>query len=90
MAANTRFGLMGSMARSTAPVVSLSPASTRIHVEPPSVDLYTPRSPPALYRCPVTAAKMCCGLVGSTANRPMAPVSVSPTSCQVAPPSTDR
>ena len=49
MAANTRFGLVGSIARSTAPVVSLSPASTWIHVEPVANSLLSAGQLPVIF-----------------------------------------
>src|SRR5690349_7152946 len=46
MAAYTTLGFVGSMARSTAPVVELAPGRTWVQCRPPSVLRYTPRWPP--------------------------------------------
>src|SRR5687767_12045099 len=83
-------GLPGSIATSIAPVVPLSPSRTRIHVSPPSVVRYRPRSPPGTKRLPAEATNTRLGFAGSTAIRPMAPEVGNPIDCHVAPPSLER
>src|SRR5437764_8257660 len=90
MATRTSLGSFGSIATSTAPVVSFGGAKASVHVLPPSVVWYSPRWPPGLYRSPEAAAKTCLGFVGSTAIRPNALVFRRPVFTQLLPPSVDR
>src|SRR5438477_13195324 len=90
MATRTTLGALGSIATSTAPVVSFGGARASVHVAPPSFVTYSPRWPPGLYRSPDAAANTCWGFVGSTAIRPNALASRSPVFTQLLPPSVDR
>src|SRR5438876_10857861 len=84
------FGFLGSIATSTAPVVSFGGASASVHVRPPSVVWYRPRWPPGLYRSPEAATSTRLALVGSTAILPIALVFCRPVLIQLLPPSVDR
>src|SRR4051812_30173686 len=81
-------GSFGDVARSLAPVSS-STYNTRFHVAPPSVVLYTPRSPPAPNSGPVAATSTVLSFDGSIRMRPMCFESRSPTLVNVFPPSVD-
>ena len=86
MLAKSTFGSAMEMATSLAPVSS-SPLSTCFQVSPPSVVLYTPRSPPGPKSGPVAATNTMFSLVGCRTMRLMCLLLGSPISANVLPPS---
>ena len=88
-AAYTRSGFEGSAARSIAPA-SAPRYRTFVHVFPPFVVRYTPRSGLGPYAWPMAATSATDGSRGSTRIFPMCRVASSPTCDQRAPPSVER
>src|SRR5688500_6700182 len=81
-------GLRGSICTSLAPVQS-STWSIRVHVVPPSVVLYMPRSPPLLHTGPCDATYTTSEFRGSIRIRPICSLSLRPTFFHDRPPSID-
>jgi hypothetical protein len=86
--AYTMSGLFGSSTTSAAPVCWLT-VSTAFHVWPPSVVLYTPRSPPDDQSGPCEATYTTLELRGSILMLPMCSEFARPTRVHVAPASVD-
>src|SRR5688572_27610986 len=78
-------GLAGSIDRSLAPLVALSPLSTGDHVFPPSVDRYTPRSGVPFQRSPCAATYTRSGFCGCTRTAAICLVVSRPARVQVLP-----
>ena len=86
--ANRMFGSVADITRSFAPVSS-SPLRTCFQLFPPSVVLYTPRSPPGPNSGPVAATSTTSLLVGWMTMRLMCFDCGSPIIAKVLPPSVD-
>ena len=71
------------------PVEALAPFNTFVHVAPPSVVLYTPRSSLSLQSLPGTHTYTVFGSFGSMRILAMRSDSLSPRLVQLSPPSTD-
>src|SRR6185436_12167865 len=88
IAAYRTSGFAGSIRTSLAPVSALT-VRTAVHVLPPSVVLYTPRSPPPAQSGPCDAMYTTLESRGSICMLPMCSELASPARAHVAPPSVD-
>src|ERR1051325_7505254 len=82
-------GFDGSMATSIAPVFVFAGALMSVQLEPPFIDLYSPRSPPGFHAGPSAATYTVFAFRGSTAMRPMCCDCSRPMCVQCRPPSVD-
>src|SRR5439155_26389945 len=85
--ANSVFGVCGSIDIIEHPVDALAPWRTLVHVLPPSVVLYTPRSSLSLQSLPGTPTYTVFDSVGSTRILAMRSDSGRPRLLQLSPPS---
>ena len=82
------FGFLGSIAISETPV-SFEIKSVLSQFFPPSIDLYTPRSPPALQTGPYAATQIIFSSVGCMIILPICSDDFNPILVKLFPPSID-